>query len=218
MRAPLIAGATPAALAGAGQSRADEPSTFGSSPAGEVSAASLPAHDMVMAAEFLSYLDPNADRFTFQFFGDGPEKHAEVFHGTLDQFWPKVLALNTLERRVGAFVTVNETDFRGRRTENMVRARALFADADTPDQIASCSKALTACEATPSLTVKTGRGLHVYFLCDDIPLDQFSALQKALSAKLGTDPAVNDLPRVMRLPGTLHLKDGSNPRLVTLCS
>src|SRR5262249_47767434 len=41
-------------------------------------------------------------------------------------------------------------------------------------------------------------------------------LQKSLSAKLGTDPTVHDLPRVMRLPGTLHLKDPANPRLVEL--
>ena len=178
---------------------------------------SAPTHDKDMAAQFLACLDPNADRFTFQFFGDGPDKYAEIYHGTLDEVWPKIRALNTLERRVAVFVTVNETDLKGRRGENIVRPRALFVDADSTQQISSCMDGIGACGATPSVVVKSGKGLHFYWLCPDIPRDQFSALQKNLIVKLGSDPAVNDLPRVMRLPGTLHLKDHAKPRLVTLC-
>jgi hypothetical protein len=176
-----------------------------------------PLHDRVMAAEFLETLDPAAIQFTFQFFGDGDaQSYAEVFHGSLDDVWSKVEALNTLERRVGVFVTVNETDFKGRRTENVVRPRALFADADSKEQITCSMEAIEACDATPSMIVKSGRGFHFYFVCPDVPRDQFSSLQKSLSEKLGTDAAVTDLPRVMRLPGTLHLKDPTKPRLVKL--
>jgi hypothetical protein len=57
---------------------------------------------------------------------------------------------------------------------------------------------------------------HFYFCCDDIPLEEFSAYQTALIEKLGTDPAIKDLPRVMRLAGTLHLKDPKHPQKVTL--
>ena len=32
--------------------------------------------------------------------------------------------------------------------------------------------------------------------------------------KVGTDPAVKDLSRVMRLPGTLRLKDPTKPQAV----
>jgi hypothetical protein len=170
-----------------------------------------------MAARFLTYLDPNADRFTFQFFGDGPDEHAEIFHGTIDQVWPKVLALNTPARRVAAFVTVNETDFGGRRTKNVLRPRALFVDADRSKQVKTCIHAIEAYNAVPSLVVKSGRGLHCYWLSGDIPRHEFSTLQKALIERLGTDANVHDLPRVMRLPGTLHLKEESRPRLVTLC-
>jgi hypothetical protein len=122
-----------------------------------------PSHDKAMAVEFLSILDPGASKFTFQFFSDTGNGPAEVFHGSLDEVWPKVEALNTPARGMGAFVTPNETDGQGRRRENIVRVRALFADAD-----------------------------------------------------LGTDEPVKDLPRVMRPPGTLHLKDPNNPRRVTL--
>jgi hypothetical protein len=173
------------------------------------------AHDKEMARIFLVGLDPNATRFTFQFFNDSGGRHAEIFHGTLDELWAKVLALNTPQRGVGVFVTIAETDFNGRRVENIVRARALFADADGKEQVASCASVLKTCGVSPSMVVNSGRGAHVYF-CTDVPLHQFSPLQKQLSVKFGTDGAVKDLPRVMRLPGTLHLKDPANPRLVKL--
>ena len=174
-----------------------------------------PAHDKEMARRFLAGLDPNATRFTFQFFNDRGSGRAQFIHGTVADVWPTVLALNTPQQGIGVFVTVNETDFQGRRVENIVRARALFADADGKEQVASCATALKSCDAYPSMVVNSGRGAHVYF-CTDVALDQFSPLQKLLSVKLGTDGAVKDLPRVMRLPGTLHLKDPANPRLVKL--
>lgn len=173
-------------------------------------------HDKAMAGQFLACLDPHTDRFTFQFFSDGPDRYAEVFHGTLDEVWPKVLALNTLNRRVGAFVTINETDFKGRREDNIRRPRALFVDADTPEQIANCINEIQARGVPPDVVVDSGRGMHFYWPSSDIPRDQFSAFQKLLIDRLGTDRAIHDLPRVMRLPGTLHLKDEAQPRLVKL--
>jgi hypothetical protein len=175
-----------------------------------------PAYDKDMAKDFLASLDPNATRFTFQFFGDGADKFARIFHGTLDEVWPMVQAHNTPQRRSGVFVTINETDLAGRRAKNIVRARALFVDADSDEQARHCLDTFAACGAKPSMIVKSGRGMHFYLLCSDIPRDQFPALQKCLIEKLGTDAAVHDLPRVMRLPGTLHLKDPANPRLVKL--
>jgi hypothetical protein len=139
-----------------------------------------------------------------------------VLHGTLDEVWPKILALNTPAIGAGIFITPNETDFSGRSTENIVRARALFSDADGEEQTACSTAVIKACNAAPSMTVISGDGPHRYYFCSDIPLDQFSTLQKSLALKLGTDRNVHDLPRVMRLPGTLHLKDPTNPRLVKL--
>jgi hypothetical protein len=156
------------------------------------------------------------NRFTFQFFPDHSGGHTEIVHGTIEQLWPLVLELNTIQRRTGVFVTTNATDFHGRRTDNIVRARALFADADGEEQVRKCAHALSARGIAPGMKVRTGNGQHVYFLVDDVPLEQFSAYQKSLITILGTDPAVSDLPRVMRLPGTLHLKDPGYPRLVTL--
>jgi hypothetical protein len=174
-------------------------------------------HDKNMARDFLAGLDPSATRFTFQFFSDAAGRHTEVFDGTLDEVWQKVQALNTPQTGVGVFVTVNETDLKGRRrTENIIRARALFVDADSQEQTDRCIETFRANGATPSIVVSSGRGVHFYFFTDDIPRDKFSSLQKSLIATVGTDGAVTDLPRVMRLPGTLHLKDPTKPQLVKL--
>jgi hypothetical protein len=179
-----------------------------------------PTQDKIMAGEFLACLDPTATRFTFQTFDDNKVRKnpalARVLHGTLDECFPELIRLNNLG--AGVFVTISETDFQGRSTKNIVRARALFSDADCEEQIARSQAIIEACDAEPSMAVSSGGGGHGhwYFICIDIPLDQFSTLQKALAAKLGTDPAVHDLPRVMRLPGTLHMKDPTKPRLVKL--
>jgi hypothetical protein len=57
-----------------------------------------PPHDKEMARRFLAGLDPNASRSTFQFFSDCGGRHAEIFHGTLGEVWPKVVALNAPHR------------------------------------------------------------------------------------------------------------------------
>src|SRR5262249_46609665 len=101
-----------------------------------------PKHDKEMAGRFLAGLDPNATRFTFQLFSDCGGRHAEIVHGTLDELWPKVLALNKPQQGLGVFVTINETDFGGRSAKNIVRGRALFADADGKEQVARCTTML----------------------------------------------------------------------------
>ena len=175
-------------------------------------------HDKVMASTFLSGLDPTATRFTFQTFDDNKDRKskalARVLHGTLDGCFAELTRLNNLG--AGIFITISETNFLGRSTKNIVRPRALFYDADGDEQVTHATTVIEAHDAIPSMTVISGGGRHGYYICDDIPLDQFSALQKSLAAKLGTDPAVHDLPRVMRLPGMLHLKDPNTPRLVKL--
>jgi hypothetical protein len=168
-----------------------------------------------MARQFLARLDPHATRFTFQFFGDGDDGYAEIFHGSLEDVWPKVQTLNTPGRRVGVFVTINETDFKGRKAVNVVRCRALFVDADSDEQVNHCREILAAYAVEPDIVVRTGRGAHFYF-CVEVPCKQFREWQGKLIEKLGTDRAIKDLSRVMRLPGTLHLKTPSAPRLVQL--
>jgi hypothetical protein len=84
------------------------------------------------AERFLAALDPDATFFTFQTFDDDKERRdkklARVLHGTLAKHWDALVRLN--EQGAGIFVTVNETDGKGRKTENIVKIRALYVDLD----------------------------------------------------------------------------------------
>src|SRR5207237_441897 len=91
------------------------------------------------------------------------------------------------------------------------RIRALFVDCDG----APMPKVW---HVRPSfVTRRDASHWHAYWvLSDDIPLPEFDVAQRRLAAHYGTDPKVHDLPRVMRLAGTLHQKDPSRPLLVTI--
>jgi Primase C terminal 2 (PriCT-2)/Family of unknown function (DUF5906) len=186
-------------------------------PVHDASAQDIPAHDFATAEAFLHLLDLNAEDFTFVLLPDRPNGSKPIQrHCALAAIWPDVLRLNAPERNYGVFVTINETDGSGdRKTKNIVRARTLVADADGPEAMERAEAIIAETGGEPSMRVPTSAGrCHYYYLSNDIPLDQFAPLQKALAVRLGTDPAVCDLPRVMRLPGTLHLK--GEPQFVTL--
>jgi hypothetical protein len=165
------------------------------------------------AEAFLAALDPGASAFTFQVFDDNKERaknykkryrkadpwRTAILHGTLAKCWSELVKFN--ERGCGIFITVNETDLKGRAKENVVRVRVCFIDLDgapLPEKF----------HAKPHIVVESSPGKwHVYWRVKDCPLDKFEAIQKRLIKHYGSDPAVHDLPRVMRLPGFVHCKD-----------
>ena len=115
-------------------------------------------------------------------------------------------------------MTINRTNLVGRTNENVVEVRAHFADFDSaePETVVSNLKRLG---LTPHLIVESSPGKwHVYWFVVGAPLGEFSATQARLAAVLGSDPKVKDLPRVMRLPGFPHQKDGCAPSMVKIAS
>ena len=165
--------------------------------------------DHAETARYLEVLTGSADaRVTFQTFDDSDEKRAHlaaVFVGTLAQHAPELGRLN--RAGAGVFVQVNEGDGRGKAA---IRAlRALFVD----DDCAQLTPA--ALELAPSMVVQSKNGIHAYWrLRTGQPLDAFTPAQLALADALGTDRAVKNLDRVMRLPGFFHVKDPSSPFMV----
>lgn len=160
--------------------------------------------DVDEAARFLTALDPEAKTFTFQTFDDEQErkdpKLVRVLHGTLTQHAKTLASLN--EKGAGIFVTVNETNGKGRKAENITRARAVFVDLD-----GAPLDPVIASEPKPHVITETSpRRWHCYWRAKGVPLDRFAELQKTLIERFGGDPSVIDLPRVMRLPGFLHRK------------
>ena len=57
--------------------------------------------------DFWPVLIPTPPDLRSSFLAIAARSYAEIFHGTLDEVWPKVLALNTPQQGVGVFVTIS---------------------------------------------------------------------------------------------------------------
>jgi putative DNA primase/helicase len=181
--------------------------------------------DLAETARFLRKLTGDEHpRVTFQTFPDSPEAKAKnkayraahsnrdspefvrVLHGSLDVHADTLSRFN--ERGSSVCVVVNETTLREAREEsNILRVRALFMDFDDPaakpfDVIAGIGLRLE-----PHIVVESSPGkAHAYWFVTDCDLSDFKPTQQALIERYGSDKAVKDLPRVMRLPGFIHRK------------
>ena len=159
--------------------------------------------DKKEAERFLNILDPNGT-FTFQTFDDNQDtkrgKLVRIFHGTLEEHYDALCDLNA--RGAGIFVVINKTDLRGRKTENVTSVRAGYVDLD-----GAPLEPVINHELEPTIIVQSSRDRwHVYYLCENLPLEEFEHLQLGLIATFDGDPVIKDLPRVMRLPGFVHQK------------
>jgi hypothetical protein len=161
-----------------------------------------PPANFVEAQQFLRALDPTSGRHTFQTFDDsGKRSHlARIFHGTLEEHFLTLSELNKLG--AGVFVTINATNLVGRKSEDIQRVRAVFADFDGEP-----SEDFRTSSLNPQIVVGSSPGrTHAYWLVSGLPLEQFEHVQQSIALRYGGDPAVKDRPRVMRLPGFDHKK------------
>lgn len=123
--------------------------------------------------------------------------------------------LRYIKNNYELFVVVNDTDGRGVKTANITGVRALFLDLDSTeiDNLA----VIDSLPLAPNLVVNTSPGkFHVYWSVKDCALDKFNFIQKQLAKNFHGDPSVCDLPRIMRLAGSYHLK--SEPFFVNVIS
>ena len=169
--------------------------------------------DRDQSERFLNLLDEEADGFSFQTFDDNKNRKdhrlVRVLHGTLAEHWQELCRLN--QAGAGVFVTVQETDLRGRKTENIVRGRAIFQEADRP----GCPELPTPAH----IEVESSPGKHHrYVLVDGCPLDGFTAMQERMVESFGSDPAAKDIARVLRVAGFYHMKNPDRPHMVRIVS
>ena len=168
--------------------------------------------DFEEAWRFLELLDPEAGQFTFQTFPDKKDESGvggltRVLHGFFHEHANTLASLN--RDGAGVFVMANAGDgviHPGNKTcrtiKNVIRVRAAFVDLD-----GSPLEPVLAAPVAPSIIVESSSGRwHGYWGLDNCPLEQFKPMQIALAEKFGGDPSVNDLCRVMRLPGFIHQK------------
>jgi putative DNA primase/helicase len=147
----------------------------------------------------------------FRMFRDEKTKRrkneARNLRGRLRDLWAEIEAQQ--RDGWGVYIIVNEG---GHNTASITRVRALFID---------CDGTIPAeWHAQPDFIVRRdATHCHAYWLVGrdtGMRLDEFRGAQKRLIAHYGSDPNVHDLPRVMRLAGTLHLKNPNWPLLLTL--
>lgn len=123
---------------------------------------------------------------------------------------------NTPELRFGIFATVNT--FNGpRRKENLARINAWAVDMDEGTKAEMHAK-LMGSPLVPSTIVETKRGFQAYWCAtssfehgEPKPAHWNAIVLERLVPHFGSDANARDLCRILRVPGSLHLKDPANP-------
>ena len=161
---------------------------------------------------------PEMSNVTFQTFSDrkelktnGKDPNAAILHGLTEN---TLKALHQRQARgAGVYWMVNPGDGQGRTAKNVTGTRAGFVDLD-----GSPLAPIEAAALKPHIVVESSPDrFHAYYITTGMTPDQFTPLQKALAAKFNGDKSVNDLPRVMRVPGFYHMKkDPFQTRIISL--
>lgn len=180
------------------------------------------AIDDAQARAFLGQLaaTPEDTAFLFQTFTDSKSVRAgmdadplaRTFYGTWDQLSS---VLNALQNKgAGVFVQIQQGQKRGK--AHVTGSRALFVDADTPPVIEVLNR-LKGVVPAPNMVIESSAGkMHLYWCMTDVPKDMVRTYLTAIACVGGTDVNACTLDRVMRLPGSWHLKDLANPQQVML--
>lgn len=127
-------------------------------------------------------------------------------------YWPEMVTY-LREKNYGLYFTPNPIDGekvseKGSRRldENVRRLSACFADFDGGDK---ASQALVmGMYLEPSIVVESKNGYHAYWMLEDsdMAMSDWRAIQDAIIKKCGSDKAVRNPSRLMRLPFSWHCK------------
>ncbi len=172
--------------------------------------------DLSQAAAYLTAMDEEAEVYCFQTFDDQKDRRdsslTRILNGTLEEHSAELTGLN--QRGAGIFVTVNVTDGKGRKLENIVRARAVFQEADHPNTPPP--------SLDPHVEVESSPGkFHRYWLINKATAPTFDAwaeVMERMVTDFGSDPNARDYARILRVPGFYHQKNPRNPHMVRMTS
>jgi len=155
-------------------------------------------------------------------FGDHPKARPPIVghrHVGFDSpEWHRMIA-EAQEGEAGVFFSVNRTDGQGARSENIIHVRTYYVDIDGLKDKGPTLEALITARLKPSAIVETKNGVHAYWYAGgQVPVDyeEYRRVQVGLIRAFGGDIHAQDIARVLRLPGTLHLKDPGDPFLVRI--
>ena len=91
--------------------------------------------------------------------------------------------------------------------EYVKKTRVLWADYDNMDQIEVEYRINNAGLPGPSMIINSGHGIHLYWLLDKPAGPEVETVVKAIANNTAADGKVTHINAVMRLPGTLNVKD-----------
>ncbi len=142
------------------------------------------------------------------------EVAAIPFRGTLPQVWQSIQHYNA--QGYGIFCTPAAMDGQGYHLANVHYIRAHYVDLDNISAQQNYERA-AAWSPAPSFAVNTSPGkFHVYWpVAPYQSNDYFQLIQRKLRQLFDGDRSIIDASRVMRVPGTLHMKVPTAPHLVT---
>ena len=156
--------------------------------------------DDEQSQSFLKVLDPNASCFTYQTFDDDRTRKNPALTRIIESPPTARDALTKLnEQGAGVFVTINETDGKGRKSENIQRVRAVWQEDDEGFD--------GAFPLQPSMVVETSPGhFHRYWpVADDWPADEqgradFASVMERMVESYSCDKSAKDICRVTACP------------------
>jgi len=169
------------------------------------------APDLDAALRFLCFLDAKAvaenRKFIFLWLPPGDAKDPPAQEALTAQDYCKVYPIK-LRNGWQPFVCVNAMKGQKRGNDELAQCRAFFLDFDSPPE-------LLPFPLPPHAIVQSRGGQHWYWRAND-PAVIWRRTELALAMKFGADLKATDPARVLRMPGSWHLKDPENPYLVTL--
>ena len=193
--------------------------------------------DLAQAGSFQLALDNNPGALfgfrTIDDSGDDPRLAVKAF-GTLDRgvrqssnpakngqsCHPARLLAYMQGLGAGVFVVPNELDGQGQGKGSVAGIRALWVDADSRAAVEGLHTFVARSGLIPTIVVASGGihegvdKLHAYWRVTGCPVADFTRAQLTLASRIGSDPAVQDVGRVMRLPGFRHQKGA--PRMTRI--
>lgn len=164
----------------------------------------------------LTQIDANVSVVDIRLLHDtnkGVKGHA--VRGTLPNLWPTILQHQN--QGYGCFININDMDGNGLLIENVRACRVAAIDLDNASAQQNFERACAWTPAPPQFGVNTSPGkYHCYWIVPPFnDLDCYTQRQRRLRQMFDGDKSIIDASRVLRLPGTLHLKNQSAPHLVT---
>lgn len=119
----------------------------------------------------------------------------------------------------GVFFSVNRTDGKGAKAENIKQVRTFYVDIDGLEDKTDALLELMTARLKPSAIVETKNGVHAYWYArpeQGVRFKTYGDVQRGLIRKFNGDKSAKDIARVLRIPGTMHLKDPAHPYEVRL--